>query len=120
MKTLYVILGCLSLGLGVLGIFLPLLPTTPFLLLAAALFARSSQRLHSWLLSHPVLGEYIRAFLEDRSIPLRVKILSLCLLWASILSSVIWLADGKFWLQILLPGIAVGVSWHIFSYPTRK
>ena len=120
MRTLYLLLGCLSLGLGVLGIFLPLLPTTPFLLLSAVLFARSSERLHRWLLSHPVLGEYIRAFLEDRSIPRRVKIPSLCLLWASILSSVIWVADGKPWLQVLLLCIAVGVSWHILSYPTRK
>ena len=117
---LYILLGCLSLGLGVLGIFLPLLPTTPFLLLSAALFARSSQRLHSWLLSHPVFGEYIRAFLEDRSIPRRVKTLSLCILWATILSSVIWVANGKLWLQILLLCIAVGVSLHILSYATRK
>jgi len=120
MKVLYVFLGCLSLGLGILGIFLPLLPTTPFLLLSASLFARSSKRLHDWLLSHPVLGKYIQAFLEDRSIPLHVKRFSLSLLWITVLSSVIWFANEKLWLQILLLCIAVGVSLHILSYPTRK
>jgi Uncharacterized protein conserved in bacteria len=120
MKVLYVFLGCLSLGLGILGIFLPLLPTTPFLLLSASLFARSSKRLHDWLLSHPVLGKYIQAFLEDRSIPLRVKRFSLSLLWITVLCSVIWFANEKPWLQILLLCVAVGVSLHILSYPTRK
>ncbi|MDR2840025.1 MAG: YbaN family protein, partial [Paludibacter sp.] len=58
MKLLFIILGLISLALGIIGIFLPLLPTTPFLLLSAALFARGSQRLYNWLINHRVLGSY--------------------------------------------------------------
>ena len=73
MKTLLAALGGLCLVLGVVGIFVPLLPTTPFLLLAAALWMRSSPRLHDWLLSHGRLGGYIRDFREKRAIPLHAK-----------------------------------------------
>lgn len=73
MKTLYIALGTLSLALGILGIFLPLLPTTPFLLLTAALYFKSSPRLYNWLLNHKHLGPYIRNFRENKAIPLRAK-----------------------------------------------
>lgn len=66
MKTLLAALGAFALALGVIGIFVPLLPTTPFLLLAAALWVRSSPRLYGWLLSHRRLGGYIRDFREKR------------------------------------------------------
>ena len=79
-RTFLVILGGLSLVLGLLGIFVPLLPTTPFLLLAAALWVRSSPRLYAWLLSHRRLGPYIRNFRENRAIPLRAKVFSVTLL----------------------------------------
>ncbi len=106
--------------MGVVGIFVPMLPTTPFLLLAAALFARSSPRLYDWLLGHPRLGPYIRAFREERAIPLRVKVWSLVLLWVAILFSIFCVAAGRLWLQILLATIAVGVTVHILSFATLK
>ena len=81
MKYIYLPIGFLSLALGVAGIFLPVLPTTPFLLLSAALFFRSSPRAYQWLLNHKLLGPYIRDFRESRAIPLRAKILALSLLW---------------------------------------
>ena len=81
MKYVYLFIGSLSLILGVIGIFLPILPTTPFLLLSAALFFRSSPRAYDWLLTHKYLGPYIRSFREDRMIPLRAKIISISLLW---------------------------------------
>ena len=71
MKFFLAALGCLSFVLGVVGIFVPLLPTTPFLLLSAALWVRSSPRLYDWLLAHPCLGRYVRNFRENRAIPLR-------------------------------------------------
>jgi uncharacterized membrane protein YbaN (DUF454 family) len=77
MEYLLIVLGIISLAVGILGIFLPLLPTTPFLLLSAFLFARSSEKLHSWLLNHKILGKYICDFLQDRTIPLRIKIISI-------------------------------------------
>ena len=76
MKYIYLFIGFLSLILGVIGIFLPVLPTTPFLLLSAALFFRSSPRAYDWLLTHKYLGPYIRSFREDRMIPLRAKIIA--------------------------------------------
>jgi uncharacterized membrane protein YbaN (DUF454 family) len=120
MKYLLIVLGIISLGLGILGIFLPLLPTTPFLLLSAFLFAHSSEKLHSWLLNHKILGKYIHDFLQDRTIPLRIKIISISMLWATIICSIIFVANGKLWLQILLFAIAAGVTVHILSYKTKK
>lgn len=120
LKYLLVFFGFLSLALGIIGIFLPLLPTTPFLLLSAFLFARSSERLHHWLLGHKVLGEYIRDFLQEKTIPLRIKIYSISALWAAIICSIALAANGKLYLQIALAAIAVGVTAHILSYKTKR
>jgi len=79
--------GLLSLALGVIGIFLPLLPTTPFLLLAAACFMRSSQRFYLWLVGHPWLGPWIRDYLDGEGIPLKGKVYAVGLMWTSILLS---------------------------------
>jgi len=120
MKILFSILGIVSLALGVLGIFLPILPTTPFLLLSAWLFAKSSDKLYNWLLNHKILGEYIRNFREDKAIPLRIKIYSISMLWTAILISMFTAASEKLWLQILLAAIAIGVTIHILSFKTKK
>ena len=79
--------GLLSLALGVIGIFLPLLPTTPFLLLSAACFMRSSQRFYLWLVGHPWLGPWIRDYLDGEGIPLKGKVYAVGLMWTSILLS---------------------------------
>ena len=86
--------GSLSLALGVAGIFVPLLPTTPFLLLSAALYMRSSPRLYDWLLRQPCLGAYIRDFRENRAIPLRAKVVSVVLVWLSIGYCILRVAVG--------------------------
>jgi hypothetical protein len=82
------IIGSIAVLLGVLGIFLPLVPTTPFLLLAAACYLRGSQRLHRWLMNNKVLGPYIRNIKEKRGISRRAKIATITLLWASVLLSI--------------------------------
>lgn len=120
MKIFLIIIGFISLGLGILGIFLPLLPTTPFLLLSATLFAKSSDRLYNWLLNHKHLGEYIRSFREDKAIPLKVKIISVSTLWIVILISIFTAAKEIWWLQLILLGVAVGVTIHILSYKTKQ
>lgn len=119
-RTFLVILGGLSLVLGLLGIFVPLLPTTPFLLLAAALWVRSSPRLYAWLLSHRRLGPYIRNFRENRAIPLRAKILSVTLLWATLLYCIFFVVNAWWWAQLALLAVAVGVTWHILSFATLR
>lgn len=120
MKSLLAFFGVVSLALGVAGIFLPLLPTTPFLLLAAWLFVRSSPRLYDWLMSHPRLGEYIRNFREERAIPLRVKIVSVSLIWLTIGFCIVSVVAEWWWAQVALALLAVAISWHILSYDTLK
>ena len=119
-KYLLAFTGIISLGLGIFGIFIPLLPTTPFLLLSAALFARSSKKLHNWLLGHRVFGNYISSFLEEKSIPMRIKIISISLLWISILFAAFFVVNNKICLQVLLFAIAIGVTIHILHYQTTK
>lgn len=83
-RHLLIASGSISLALGVLGIFVPILPTTPFLLLAAACFVRSSERLHRWLLEHRHLGPYLRDFTRGEGVPVRTKTAAVLTLWASI------------------------------------
>lgn len=120
MKSLLAVLGVVSLSLGVAGIFLPLLPTTPFLLLAAWAFVRSSPRLYDWLMCHPRLGEYIRNFREERAIPLRVKIVSVSLIWLTIGFCIVSVVAEWWWAQVALAVLAAAISWHILSYDTLK
>lgn len=118
-RYVYVALGILSCALGVIGIFVPLLPTTPFLLLSAALFFRSSPRLYNRLLNHPQLGPYIRNFREHKAIPLRVKIISVSLVWITILHAVIFLLDH--WvLESLLLLLAAGITAYILHFKTLR
>ena len=117
-KYLLIIVGCLSLGLGVIGMFLPVLPTTPFLLLSAGCFLRSSKSLYDWLLNHKYFGEYIKDFIEHRARSKKIKITIITTLWVTILVSVI-LVDLT-WVKILLILIAIGVSVHILHFKTKK
>lgn len=117
MRIIFLFLGILSLVLGVVGVFLPVLPTTPFLLLSATLFLRSSQKLYDWLLSHPYLGEYIRNFKEHKAIPLRVKVVSVSLVWITLLYCALFVAR-EWWMSAMFIAIALGVSVHILHYKT--
>ncbi len=119
MKQLCVVLGFVSLGLGLVGIALPLLPTTPFLLLSAWLFLKGSPRLHAWLLSRPRLGGYIKEFQESRAIPLRAKIIAVVMMALSMAACVVFVADAV-WLKVLLSLATVLIAWHILSYKTLK
>lgn len=118
-KALLIILGSISLALGVIGIFVPLLPTTPLLLLAAALYFRSSPKLYDWLLNHPRLGTYIRNFREHRAIPLRVKIVSVSLVWLTIGYCIITVVESL-WLRIALALLATAITIHILSFKTLR
>lgn len=118
-RIIGICLAFLCLALGIIGIFVPILPTTPFLLLAAWLLARSSKRLHTWLLNHKILGSYIKDFQESKALPLHVKIISISTLWLTLLCSIIWFSNGKAWLILLLALIGAAVTWHILSYKTK-
>lgn len=119
MNVLLSILGCIALGLGVLGAFVPVLPTTPFLLLSAALFLRGNKKLYEWLLNHPKLGTYISNFMVHKAIPLRVKIVSISALWLTLSYCAVF-ATESWVLRIGFMTIAVAVTAHILSYKTLK
>lgn len=120
MKIIGIALGTVALALGILGIFVPLLPTTPFLLLAAALYLRCSPALYEWLLNQKQLGPYIRNFRENRAIPLRAKVISVALIWLTIGYCIVCVVDRWWWAQLLLFLLAVGLTWHILSFATLK
>jgi uncharacterized membrane protein YbaN (DUF454 family) len=88
-RVTLILLGTLFLALGAIGVIVPGLPTTPFLLLAAALYFRSSERLYSWLLNHRIFGKAIRTFRQTGAIPLRAKVISIVTMWAMILLSIL-------------------------------
>ena len=118
-RALLIILGTLCLALGVLGMFLPVLPTTPFLLLAATCYARSSERFYHWLMTNRWFGEYIKNYREGRGIPLKQKVVTILLLWLTI-GSTAWLAISQWWVRLILLGIAVGVTIHLAKVKTYK
>ncbi|MCA1453619.1 YbaN family protein [Bradyrhizobium sp. BRP22] len=92
MRRVYLVLGFIFIALGFVGAFLPVLPTTPFLILATTCFARSSPRLENWLLSHPRFGPALRAWREHGAIPVRAKLLSLVGIGAGFL--LFWIATA--------------------------
>jgi len=116
-RSLAIAAGTICIVLGVVGMFLPLLPTTPFLLLGAALYLRSSQRLYDWLMRQKYLGTYIRNYREGKGIPLFTKIATLVLLWATISYSALVAIDSLV-MRVVLFGIAVGVTAHLLKLPT--
>lgn len=118
MKILLNVIGSLAVVLAILGIFLPLLPTTPFLLLASACYVRGSERLHRWLLNNRLFGEYLRNIEQKRGMPLRGKIVTLALLWISIAYSA-W-SVRPVALKGMLLAIAVGVTILIVRMKTLK
>ena len=111
-------LGWLSVVLGVVGIFLPVLPTTPFLLLAAACFARSSERFYTWLVNHPKLGPWIRDYLDGNGIPLKGKVYAIGLMWLSI--SVSCFLVPLFWARAFMLTSAVCVTLYILRQKTLR
>ena len=106
-------------ALGVLGMFLPLMPTTVFLLMAAYCYSRSSERFHNWLLSNRLFGSYIKNYKSGQGISMRQKVSTLAMLWASIGVS-IWLLGGGFWSTLILAAVAIGVTIHLVLLKTYK
>ncbi len=115
-KVLLLIVGWLSVVLGVIGIFLPVMPTTPFLLLAAACFMRTSPKFYNWLVGHPKLGKYLVYYLEGKGIPLKAKIYTIALMAISM--SVTTYIVPVTEIKILLPLVGVLVALYIARQPT--
>lgn len=111
--------GSLCVLLGVIGIFLPLLPTTPFMLLAAACFARSSRRFHDWLLANRTFGPLIREWEQHRSIPRRTKLTAIALMSLMLAVSIIFFVEPR-WLQGLLAALGAALAIWLYRIPSRK
>ena len=111
--------GTAAVGLGTVCIFLPLLPTTPFLLLAAACYLRSSDRLYNWLIGHPWFGRYIRQYREHKAISRQTKLATLLLLWSTLAFSALVVLDAL-WPRLLLLAVGIGVTLHVLAMKTLK
>lgn len=109
-------LGWLSFVLGMIGLLLPVVPTSPFLILSATCFLRSSPKFYYWLTEHPWFGRYIRDYLEGRGIPRRTKLLILAVLWTTILSSALVIVKIR-WVSLTMITIAAMVSIYIIRQP---
>jgi len=114
-RILLISAGWLSIALGVLGVMLPLLPTTPFILLAAACFAKSSPSFHNWLLTHRHLGPIIRQYQSGNGLPRRVRQRALAILWAS-MSLSMWII-GQWWAVVVLGTIGACVTIYLCRLP---
>lgn len=118
-KPLLVAAGLLSLTAGIIGIFVPMWPTTCFLLGAAACFSKSSDRLHNWMLSNRTFGRYLREYKETGTVESRIKVASMSLMWASlVLSSLI--VQPPIWVVSLLFLVGTAVTVHVVSIPSRR
>ena len=118
-RSLFILAGTVCLIIGAIGILLPILPTTPFLLLAAACYYKGSERMHRWLLNNKWFGNYIRNYKEGKGISLKAKAFTLSLLWITISYSAFFVTNTLVF-QIILLGIALAVSVHVMALPTFR
>ena len=118
-KVTFIILGSISLWLGIIGLFLPVLPTTPFLLLTAWLYAKSSPRLYQWLICNKYFGRYIQRYRDGLGIPMKTKIVAITTMWLTILTSLIFFVEPLY-LKIIMFLIASAVTYHLVSRPTFR
>lgn len=118
-KSIFISLGVLATAIGIIGIIVPVLPTTPFLLLAAFLFSRSSERFLHWLCTNRLCGRYIDNYRKGLGLPLLQKILTILVLWLTIGLSAFVFVD-RLWVKILLICIAIAVTTHLILIKTYK
>lgn len=119
LKSVYVGIGTFSLGIGIIGIVVPLLPTTPFLLLSAACYAKGSERMYQWFINIRWIGKAIKNYHEGNGISINGKIISIIFLWLTILVSMSLMHPNTI-VQLLLLIIAISVTYHIISLKTMK
>lgn len=115
-KMIFIIAGTVALVLGLVGIFIPVLPTTPFLLLAAFCYARGSKRLYDWLMRHRHLGPYLDNYFRNHTIHKRTRIAALGFLWVSLTLSII-LVD-RWPVRLVMAVVGLAVTIHLFSLKT--
>ncbi|MDP8201761.1 MAG: YbaN family protein [Candidatus Tenebribacter burtonii] len=110
-KLLLIIAGILAVTLGTIGVFVPLLPTTPFLLIASYCFVRSSQKLHNWLMNHRLFGKYLQNYIKCRAVTKLTKIISISVLWITIIISFVMIEN--IYARIVLVIVLICVTTHL-------
>ena len=118
-QRLLIIAGTIFTGIGIIGVIVPVLPTTPFLLLAAACYIRSSQKLYTWLLNNRILGVYINNYIQGKGMPLRVKLITISLIWITIVLSVVFVIQSLA-ISVIVILVALGVNVYIIRIKTFK
>lgn len=118
-RAFLLFLGILALVLGVIGVFVPLLPTTPFLLLASYSFARSNNRFNDWLLTNRFFGKHLQNYIKRKTVQSEIKWITIIVLWTTILITLSVIQTPVF-VKILLILIATGVSVHLFTLKGSK
>jgi uncharacterized membrane protein YbaN (DUF454 family) len=117
-KYLLIFSGTVSLILGIVGVFLPVLPTTPFLLLASFCYLRSSDRMYNWLINHKIFGSYIYCYLEFKAVPLKTKVGAIIFLWLTLTISMFIISS--MFMSILLSIVGVAVTAHLLILKTMS
>jgi uncharacterized membrane protein YbaN (DUF454 family) len=117
-RALFFVAGVVALGLGFAGVFLPVLPTTPLVLLAAACFARSYRPFHEWLIGHRLFGPLVREWHEHRSIPHRTKLFAIGMMAAALGASIACAVDPP-WLKLALAAFGVALGVYMYRLPSR-
>ena len=119
MRPLYFLLGLAALAVGIVGIFLPLVPTTGPLLIAVFAFARSSDRLHDWLMNHRLLGRFISDFRSGRGIPKKMKVVAVVTMTVTFTYSVGWIITHPL-AKAIVAAIGVWAIWYVLRFPTVR
>lgn len=117
-KYMLFVLGSFSLALGFIGVFLPVLPTTPFLLLSVYCYLRSSEKLYQWLINNRILGAYIYNYMTYRAILISTKVYTIIILWLSLTASMIIISS--WWIRLILILVGIGVSIHVLTLKTIR
>jgi uncharacterized membrane protein YbaN (DUF454 family) len=118
MRLLWITAGTISLAVGIIGVVVPVLPTTPFVLIAAACYLRGSKRMYDWMASNRIIGGYLRDYLGGRGVSMRAKAISITILWALILLSAAFAVSDAIMRAVLLV-VAVAVTLHLLTLKTR-
>jgi uncharacterized membrane protein YbaN (DUF454 family) len=113
-RAFLLLMGIIALVLGVIGIFIPLLPTTPFLLLASYSFARSNKRFNDWLLTNRFFGKHLRGYLNSKTVKREIKWITIGILWVTILIS-IFVIHTPLFVKLFLIVVAIGVTIHLYT-----
>lgn len=125
-KAVWLSAGIVCLVIGAIGIILPILPTTPFLLAAAGCFCKSSPKMYNWLLNNRLFGKYIKNYRDGKGVTIKTKIIALSFLWATIGFSSIFFINRlstiylAYTLQIIVIVVGIVVSAHILKLPTLQ